>query len=462
MEKRIIKNKPELQLDSQKAGIDIGSKSVFVCISNNLKEQEVKEFPFFTKDIISLGNWLSSKGVKSIAVESTGIYWQPLFEILAPFEFELVLCNASHLKNVPGRKTDIKDAQWIQQLHSAGLLRGSFRPSDTIIPLRTYVRKKKDLSSQVARQINLMYKALREMNIQLDLVLSSTAGKTGLAIIKAIVAGERNPQKLTSLKEKNTKVSSEEFEKALQGTWREEHIFELTVAYELYEYINRQIVLCEEKIKQALAAVKENIPENKPNEPMNQLKQVVAEPKKKVKKNEYNRWALSFNAIELLEKKARTDLTAVPGINENTALVIMAECGVDMSKFPSKKHFSSWLGLAPNHKISGGKILDNRTKPSSNRAAQALRMSAQALSRTDTWLGAYFRRMRGKLGAPKAITATAHKIACLIYRMLKYGISYIELGAEYYEEKYKERLVSGLKKKAASLGFELNPLLVLT
>jgi transposase len=459
--KSTTKSKALRQLDPEKAGIDIGSKSIFVCISNHEGVQEVREFAFYTKDLEDMAKWLLSNGVKSIAMESTGIYWRPLFSILEPMGFELLLVNAHHLKNVPGRKTDVKDAQWIQQLHSAGLLRGSFIPPGDIAAFRAYDRKKRELSRQAARCINHMYKSLKEMNIQLDLVLSHIAVKTGLEIIKAIVAGERDPVKLAQFREKNVKSSFEDFVKALQGIWKEENIFELTLAYTAYEQINKQILLCEKKMEEALSKIKENTPQDRPKDSLHQTKEPVSKtPTKKKsipKKSAYKRSEPSFDATELLKQKAKTNLTDIPGIGQNTALTIIAECGTDMSKFPTEKHYTSWLGLTPRNDISGGRVLDTRTNPSANRAAQAYRMSAQVVARTDTWLGAFSRRLQLQIGTPKAITATARKIACYVYRMLKYGISYQELGADYYEAKYRERLIKSLQRKADKLDMELRP-----
>lgn len=462
MKKSIKKNEPLPHLDSTKAGIDIGAKSVFVCISNDKGEQEVREYPCFTRDIQEMGEWLLSNGVKSIAMESTGIYWQPLFEILAPMGFELILCNPTHFKNVPGRKTDVKDAQWLQQLHSAGLLSGSFRPSDDIIPLRIYARKKRDLSNQASRQINLMHKILRQMNIQLDIVLSRTASKTGLAIIKAIIDGERNPAVLASLREKNVRCTEEEVEKALQGNWREEYIFELTLAYNTYQYFNAQIALCEKKINEVLSMIKENVPQIVSVSPkissQKGIEQIAKQ--KKPAKRAPKESGVSFSSVELLISKAKVDLTAIPGISEAIFMMLIAEFGLNMDKFPTVKHFVSWLGLCPSNKISGNRVLSSKTKPSSNRAAYAFRLAAFSLFRSDTYLGGFFRKQRAKLGTPKAITATAHKIARIVYVMLKYGISYQEHGANYYEENHKKRVLNGLGKKAAALGYQLTPVTI--
>jgi transposase len=303
-----------------------------------------------------------------------------------------------------------------------------------------------------------MHKILRQMNVQLDIVLSRTAGKTGLAIIKAIIDGERNPSVLASLREKNVKCTKEEIEKALQGNLREEHIFELTLAYNTYQYFNAQIALCEEKIKQVLLVIKENVPQSISVSPKILSEKGTEKTVKQKRQAKKSHKESGFSSVELLISKAKVDLTAIPGISEAIFMMLIAECGLDMTRFPTVKHFVSWLGLCPANKISGNKVLSSKTKPSSNRAAYAFRLAAFSLFRSDTYLGGFFRRTRAKSGAPKAITATAHKIARIVYAMLKYGTSYQEFGANYYEENHKKRVLHGLEKKAATLGFQLTPI----
>jgi transposase len=453
-------------LDPTRAGIDVGASSVFVCVSDEKGHQEVREYVTFTKDLTNMAQWLKERGVESVAMESTGVYWIPVFEILEPMGFDVILANAHHLKNVPGRKTDVKDAQWIQQLHSNGLLSGSFRPSDDFVRLRAYVRQRKQLFERAGIHIQLMQKALVQMNVQMHLAVTDITGKTGFSIIQAILQGERNPATLASHRQGGCKKSHEEIAKALEGNWREEHLFALRQAYEAYEFYHNQIMECEKAIQQILPTLTtpdfSTSPRGvtqgdmwvpfSPQEPAPKKKKTLQ------KKTGYNRSPYHFNAVEQVQQVCSgVDLTDIPGIDANTLLVIISEIGTDISKWKTVKHFASWLGLCPGSKISGGKILSSKTKPSNNRVAHALRLASNSLYRSDTALGAFFRRMRSRLGAPKAITAAAHKLAKIIYRMLKYGVSYKELGADYYEQIHKERILANLKKKATEFGLQLVP-----
>jgi len=452
----IEKTKDFRHLDPTRAGIDIGANSIFVCISNLQGQQEVREYPTFTADLKNMADWLKAQGVKSVAMESTGVYWIPVFEILDSLGFEVVLANAYHLKNVPGRKTDVKDSQWIQQLHSNGLLSASFRPSDDFVRLRSFVRQRRQLFEKAGIHVQLMHKALVQMNVQMHQVLSDLTGKTGLLIIQAIIKGERDPQKLASHRQGKCKKSEEDIAKALEGTWREEHLFALRQAYEAYEFYHRQIMECEQAIHKLLSTLFP--PPFSVAAPMDPQPPAALPHKKRLKKTTYNRSPYYFDAAEAIQPVCRgIDLTAIPGIDSNTLLVLLSEIGTDMSKWRSEKHFCSWLGLCPGSKISGGKILSSRSKPSNNRAAHALRLAAYTLYRSKTSLGAFFRRMRTRLGAPKAITATAHRLARIIYRMLKYSKQYEELGSEYYEKQHKERVVNNLKKRAQEMGYQLVP-----
>lgn len=453
-------------LDPTCAGIDIGADSVFVCALNSEGCQEIREYPVFTRDLNSMADWLYERGVKSIAMESTGVYWIPPFEILEERGFEVLLVNAYHLKCVPGRKTDTKDAQWIQRLHSNGLLSASFRPKDEYVRLRGFVRHRTELFKSAARKIQHMHKALTEMNIQLRIVVSDITGKTGFQIIQAIIEGNRNPVELASFRDCRCKASEKDIIKALEGNWREEHLFVLQQSYESYEFFHEQIMKTEKQIELILEKLPKLevdqdsfagtfIPPKDPFEAFSTTTPI----KRKVhkKKKSYDRSPYCFDLLPTLNKICGVDLTEIPGIQENTAMVILSEIGTDMSRFKDKKAFSSWLSLCPGNKISGGRILSGRTVKSDNRVAQALRLAANAVRDTDTALGAYFRRMRSKFGPAKAITATAHKLAVIIYTMLKYKKSYIELGAEYYEKKYKERVLNNINRKAKELGYEVVP-----
>ena len=416
-------------LNQQAAGIDIGSRSHFVAIPEGLSEVSVRSFETFTDDLECLADWLVSCGITTVAMESTGIYWIPVFEILERRGLDVRLVNARHVKNVPGRKSDVLDCQWLQQLHTYGLLRGAFRPKDQVCTLRAYVRQRSTLVCNASAHIQHMQKALAQMNLLLHNVVTDITGVTGMAIIKAILSGERDCHKLAAMRDRRCKNDAATIARSLQGNFRKEHLFSLKQAVELYEFYQRQIADCDQQILEQLKAFDANDsdPDGKP----------------------------PCSIEDALQKMSGVDLSRINGISTSTALKVIAEIGIDMSRWPTAKHFASWLGLCPGSKISGGKVLSSATKPVANRAAAALRMAAMTLFRSQSALGAYFRRIRARLGAPKAITATAHKLARLIYSMLKHGSDYVDAGQQYYEERYKSRLVQSLKRKADELGFEL-------
>jgi len=410
------------------AGIDIGSRSHFVAVPEGADEQTVREFSTFTGDLERLADWLIACNVTTVAMESTGIYWIPVFEILESRGLEVKLVNARHVKNVPGRKSDVLDCQWLQQLHTYGLLRGAFRPDEQVCTLRAYVRQRATLVRSAASYIQRMQKALAQMNLQLHNVVADITGATGMRIIKAILNGERNPDILAALRDKRCKNGVGTIAASLKGNYRPEHLFSLRQAVEFYEFHQLKITDCDGQI-------------------LEQLKNFDAQ----YFPDETPPTSLS----EALQRMSGVDLTRIDGIDTNTALKIIAEIGTDMSRWESAKHFASWLGLSPGTKVSGGKILSSATKPVANKAAAALRMAAFTLFNSKSALGAYLRRQRARLGAPKAITATAHKLARLIYAMLKQGTAYVDAGQEYYEERYRSRVVQNLKRKARELGFEL-------
>lgn len=431
------------------AGIDIGASEIFVCISKDQSTQEVRSFTTFTPDLRNMINWLKMNGVKSVAMESTGVYWIVPYEMLEEAGFEVLLVNARFFKNVPGRKTDVKDCQWIHQLHSYGLLKNSFRPVNEIVEIRSYVRQRSRLFELAGTQVNLMHKAMTQMNIQLNHAISDITGTSGINIIKAILGGERDPKALANLSVNGCRKKIDLIEKALDGNYRQEHLFSLRQAYEGYEFFHEQIVQCEKAIQQLLDCLKPNtLPEKKPTEE-------ACLSKKNARKTQSNRSPYCFNASQALEKVAGVDLTTIPGIDANIAVKIISEIGTDMSRWPNAKAFAAWLGLCPGNKISGGRVLSSKTKPSDNRAAQALRMAANSLYRSKTAIGAFFRRMRARLGAPKAITAAAHKFARIIYRMLTEGKNYRESGENYYEQQYQHRVLSTLTKRAKDMGYTL-------
>jgi transposase len=379
-------------------------------------------------------------------MESTGVYWIPLYDVLEKKGFKVYLVNARQLKNVPGRKTDVLDCQWLQQLHTYGLLTASFRPEQQIRTLRDLNRHRDTLIAYRASHIQHMQKALHLMNIQLDNVITDITGLTGMMIIRSILAGERNPDVLARYRDRRCKSSREVIEKSLEGTYEPEHLFALRQNLELYEYYTEKIKECDREIENLYETIPPKVDDQEKPLPPAQLKHLRSQ------KHEPE-----FDLRSHLYRTCGVDLTCVNGLNAVTVQTVISEIGVDMSKFRTEKQLTAWLGLCPNRRVSGGKVLSTRTKKTKNRANTALRQAARSLHHSDSALGAYYRRMQSKLGAPKAITATAHKLARIIYLMLKYQKEYRDMGADYYERKYKERILFHLQKRARSLGYSLVP-----
>jgi transposase len=426
------------------AGIDIGSTSHFVAVPEGCADKTVREFKTFTTGLNELADWLKQCGIKTVAMESTGVYWIPIFELLEERGFDVKLVDSRQTKNVSGRKSDVLDCQWIQQLHTYGLLNAAFRPAGDVCELRAYVRQRSMLIESASRYIHQMQKALTQMNIQLHHVIKDITGETGMKIIRAIVAGEKDPTVLAKNRHPRCKSSIEDIKAALTGNYRAEHLFCLKQSLELYDIFQEKIQACDHSIEDKMAKFVTDpraidITENalNPN-------------KKQTNKNSPN-----FNLGKELHRLAGVDLLAIPGVNTVTALQILSEIGFDMMRWRNAKQFASWLGLCPGNKISGGKILSSKTKSSNNRAAATLRMAASTLYRSPTALGAYLRRLKSRKGPMKAITATAHKLAKIIYNMLRYGAEYMETGQAYYEEQYRDRKIKNLKKQAIELGLNL-------
>lgn len=423
------------------AGIDIGSRSHYVCVGANKDPQPIRKFDCFTPDLHKLADWLIQCKITTVAMESTGVYWIPVFQILESRGLEVILVNARHVKNVPGKKTDVQDCQWLQQLHTYGLLNGSFRPDADICILRSYVRQRDNLIRSAAAHIQRMQKALTQMNLQLHKVISDITGATGIAIIKAILEGERDPKILSKLRNKQIKNDEKIIADALVGDYREEHLFTLKQEYDLYCFYQVKIADCDKQILGFYQKVSSQV-------------DPVEKPLKKLK-SKGRRSHPKFNLRHELYRIIGNDMTSIPGFDVLTIQSILSEVGLDMSKWRTEKHFASWLGFAPGNKISGDKVLNTKTRKVINRASVAFRMAAYATGKSHTALGAYYRRLRNRLGAPKAITATARKLACLFYRLLKFGTEYVEQGMNYYETQYQERVIKNLKDKARSLGFNL-------
>jgi transposase len=432
------------QINLDAAGIDIGAEELYVAVPVGRDEESVRVFGTYTADLNALAEWLHRCGIKSVAMESTGIYWVPLFDILEAHQFQVFLVNARHLKNVSGRKTDVLDCQWIQQLHTYGLLRASFRPDEQVRAIRSLVQHRETMVSYRAAHIQHMQKAMIQMNIRLSSVLSDITGVTGMQIMRAIVAGERDPKVLAGFRNKQCRKSPQEIEKALQGTYKREYIFPLKQALELYDFYDRQIQACDQELA---ALYQEFDPPDDPGTPP------PAPHTGKPRKNQAH-----FDLARSLYDMAGVDLTQVDGLDALTVQTILSVTGTDMSCWPSAKHFASWLHICPNNKITGGKIHKRGTLPTQNRAAKALRMAALTLVRSDSALGAFLRRVRAKHGAPVAITATAHKLARIIYAMLKNRTAYHDPGASYFEEQHRQRAVNNLQRRAAHLGFALQPM----
>ena len=433
------------QINLHAAGLDIGAAEIWACVPEGRDETSVRVFQTFTVDLHALADWLEMCGVETVAMESTGIYWIPVYEILEARGFEVFLVNARHIKNVPGRKTDVLDCQWIQQLHTYGLLRASFRPEAEVCALRAYIRHRDNLIRYRSAHIQHMQKALHLMNVQLTNVISDITGQTGMHIIRDIVAGERDPVKLAQYRDPRCHSSQAEIAKALTGNYRDEHVFALQQALELYDFYNHQIKRCDAEIEQKYAAFK----------PVVDVEAQPLPPTKKRTRRSSN--APEFDLRAYLYQITGVDLTQIDGLDALGVQKIITETGADMNCWPTVKHFTSWLTLAPHNDISGGKVLRSRTLKSKNRAAQAFRMAAQSVSRSDSALGAFYRRMRAKHGGPKAITATAHKIARIFYHLLKYQEEYHDPGQDYYEQKYRERVIRNLKRRAKDLGMDLIP-----
>jgi transposase len=435
---------PELrQVNLNAAGIDIGAESHYVAVpaGRDPAGGAVRQFGAFTDDLYALAEWLIRCGIDTVAMESTGVYWIPLFEVLSARGLEVKLVDPRQLKHVPGRKTDVVDCQWLQQLHTFGLLAAAFRPEDAICVLRSYLRQRAMLVSYAAQHIQHMQKALEQMNLKLGHVVSDITGVTGLAIIRAILAGQRDPGELAQLRDRRCQADAETLARALHGNWRPEHLFALRQAVELFECYHQQRAACDREIEAQLTRFA--------------AKTAGPPLPRKPGRRTARRTDLDFDARPHLHRLTGVDLTRLDGIEAHTALKIVGEIGLDMTRWPTEKHFASWLGLSPGSKISGGKRLSSRSKPSANRAAAALRLAASGLYHSKSALGAFYRRLKGRLGAPKAITATAHKLACLIYRLLRFGTEYVDPGQDYYERRYQNRVVSHLTRRARELGYTL-------
>jgi transposase len=434
-------------MHSDAAGIDIGNESHYVAVPLDRDSQPVRRFGCTTAELKAMADWLNQCGICTVAMQSTGVYWVAVFDILEAADLEVYLVNARDTKNLPGRKSDVQESQWLMKLHTYGLLRNSFRPSQEIRTMRTYWRQHNDLVQSAGRHIQRMQKVLTQMNIQLANVLTDISGVTGQAIIKAILGGERDPHKLAELRDPRVKANQEQIARHLEGNWQQDLLFVLKQEHEAYEFCQKQMAACDEQLQQFLQQRQDrsqgaSLPEEKR--------------KGRLKKRKTN--APQFNLRADLFRMTGTDLTQVDGIDVMTAMTILSEAGSDMSKWATENRFVSWLRLCPDNRISGDKIIGKGRLPTNNRITIALKMAATGLKASNTYLGAQFRRLRTKLGAPVAIKAMAAKLARLVYRMLRYGMKYVDQGAAFYDLRHRELQIKRLKSKAAKLGYHVTPI----
>jgi transposase len=426
------------------AGIDIGNESHYVAVPPTRDSHPVQRFGCTTAELKAMADWLKQCRIRTVAMQSTGVYWIAVYDILEQAGLEVYLVNARDTKNLPGRKSDVQESQWLMKLHTYGLLRNSFRPSQEIRTMRSYWRQRNDLVQSAGRHIQRIQKALTQMNIQLANVLSDVSGMTGQAIIKAILAGERDPHKLAAFRDHRVKASEEEIARSLEGNWEEDVLFVLKQEQDGYEFCQKQMAECDQRLEQYLQQREDRsagatLPEEKRKE--------------RLKKKKGNKPL--FDLRTGLFRMTGTDLTRIDGIDVMTAMTILSEAGWDMSKWKTEDHFVSWLRLCPDNRISGDKIIGKGRLPTNNRVSIALKMAASALRTSKTYLGAQFRRLRSRLDTPVAIKAMAAKLARLVYRMLRYGMKYVDQGAAFYEAQHRQLQIKHLKTKAAKLGFQL-------
>jgi transposase len=448
------------------AGIDVGARELWVCVPEGSLPagstppgaappeswrgqvpddtfDRVRRFGTFTADLQAIAHWLRQCGVTTVALESTGVYWIALYDLLQAEGFEVFLVDPRQTQRAPGRpKTDKHDCMWIQRLHSLGLLSAAFRPDESVRVWRSYQRHRANLIADAARHLLRLEKALEQMNVKLTEVVSDITGLTAMAILKDILAGERDPRKLAARRDWRCQQDEATIALALQGTWRPEHLLELRHALELYQYYHVKVRECDRAIEEHLRTMA-----------LPQLGPLPPRPRRRKRRDNEP----TFDARQRLYRVAGVDLTAIEGIDERTALVVLSEVGTDMGRWPSEKHFGSWLGLAPCPRKSGGKLLSAATRPGVSRAGQALRLAARNLQRSQSALGAFFRRVAARRGVPKAITATAYKLARIVYGMLKHGKEYAAQGMAAYEAAYRERAIKNLRRKAKEFGYELTP-----
>jgi hypothetical protein len=426
------------------AGIDVGNSAHYVAVRPDRDPDSVRRFECFTADLHRLADWLQQCGVTTVAMQSTGVYWSPVYEILDARGLEVYLVNARHTKNLPGRKTDVQESQWLLKLHTYGLLRNSFHPSADIRVVRTYWRQRGDHVHAVSTCIQRMQKVLTQMNIQLANVISDLSGWTGQRIVRAILAGERDPDKLAALSHPGIHATRDTIAKSLEGTWQPDLLFVLQQEVTMYDAYLQRIAECDQTLEHHLKSVADKVADTpSATEPSSPAAHRATRVKHRRKAGSHTP---QFDLGRELHRITGVDLTRIDGIDVGVAQTVISEVGFDMTRWKTEAHFASWLGLCPDNRITGGKVIRKGTRHVVNRAATALRLAATTLLRSQSYLGAQYRRLRGKLGAPKAITAMAHKLARLVYRLLKWGHEYVDKGLQYYEDRHRDQQVRLLQK----------------
>jgi transposase len=439
-------------LETHAAGIDVGAREMFVAVPPDRDAHPVRVFDTFTEDLQQLANWLVACGIRTVAMESTGVYWIPLYDMLEERGLKPCLVNARHMRNVPGRRTDWHECQWLQYLHAVGLLRSAFRPEADVCAVRVLIRHRDELVQMASQQVQHMHKALTQMNLQIHHVISDITGLTGLAIVDAILAGERDAAELARLRDARIKAPADTIRKSLVGTWRPEHLFTLKQSRELYRSCQQHIVECDKEIEKFLGEFAPWVdPVEKPL-PRDCKRNRSGSKRRKKNGNPESGFDLRTEAYKLFG----VDVTQIPGV-ETIALALFSEVGRDLSKWPASAHFASWLALCPDNDISGGRVLWKGVRKVKNRAGQLFRLAAHSLHRSLTPMGNYLRRMKAKLGPAAATTATAHKIAIIFYTMVKNQVEYDETIWATRDTERQKRLELHLKRQAERLGYRLVP-----
>ena len=466
LQRRLYADQPGLDVVHPNAGgIDIGNESHFVAVPPGRDATPVQEFGCWTAELVRMAEWLKSCKIDTVAMQSTGVYWFAVYDVLERHGLEVFLVNAAHTRNLPGRKSDVQESQWLMKLHTYGLLRNSFRPPEQIRRLRAVWRLRDQHVKDAGRHIQHMQKALTTMNVQLANAISDVTGKTGQAIVRAILTGERDPHKLAEFRDPHVRATRAQIECSLEGNWQEESLFELQQAVDSYDFTQKQIAECDVRLQQYLRALPSRpVPSSgtagdRPVEAAGSEGETGKKTASRAgrKKARHTRNAPHFDLASELTRIYGVEITRVDGLDVMTVQTALAELGTDFRAWPSEQHFSSWLTLSPKREISGGKLIQHTHEGSRNRVAMALRIAATTLLRSNSYLGARYRHLRTRLGAPKAIKAMARHLACLLYRMVTMGQAFVDFGAQAFEQKREQREMAALERKAAHCGYRLVP-----